>query len=83
MKITLLNGTPDGNHLAFEQYLENLESVLGKNGHPTQLLCLRENENPKALNALSLSKGEGGVRVTCPRSCRCPQCEASCLRSLR
>lgn len=44
MKITLLNGTSDENHPAFEQYLDNLGRVLTTNGHPTQLLCLRELE---------------------------------------
>ncbi len=42
MKITILNGNPDGANAGFEAYLANLETALQGGGHGVEILKLRE-----------------------------------------
>lgn len=44
MKVTLLNGIPNKNHMDFDRYLVELQNFLQHEEHPTQLLRLRDLE---------------------------------------
>ena len=63
MKITILNGNPDGNNTAFDDYLTNLSDELNSDGHAVTSFELREMD-------ISYCIGCFGCWVKSPGECR-------------